>query len=178
MHFCGTTPCNVSLSFVKDRSVVLNEDCGDSEVNCKPYSHMERSAHFRLECRVTGPQMASNCLRLLLVWRLTTLIFRRKICGSLTHKLLYNSFHQIVSSKLGLLLLNYSVHFAHLVNDEAETALCLIAQLTCKTCGLSEVTFLRIINPDTEQNYPGLYSASAWFKPGLERPFWWLSSVL
>jgi hypothetical protein len=108
IQFCGTTPCNVSLSFVNDRSVVLYEDCGDSEVHCEPYYRMEGSAHFRLEYRDTG-------LRLLLVWRLTTVTFRRKICRSLTHKLLCNSFHQIVSSKLGLLLLKYSVHFAHWV---------------------------------------------------------------
>jgi hypothetical protein len=54
-------------------------------------------------------------LRLPPVWRLTTVTFRRKICRLLTHKLLCNSFHQIVSSKLGLLLLKYSVHFAHWV---------------------------------------------------------------
>lgn len=60
IEFGGTTPCNVSLS-VNDRSVILNEDCGDSEVNCKPFYHMEGSAHFRLECRDTGPQIACFC---------------------------------------------------------------------------------------------------------------------
>ena len=61
IQFCGATPCNVSLSFVNDRSVVLNEDYGDSEVSCNPYYHMEGSAHFRLRYRDTGPQIACVC---------------------------------------------------------------------------------------------------------------------
>jgi hypothetical protein len=82
---------------------------GDSEVHILPHGRF-----CTLPVRISRYR-TSNCLRLPLVWPLTTVTFHRKICRSLTHKLLCNSFHQIVSSKLELLLLKYSVHFAHWV---------------------------------------------------------------
>jgi hypothetical protein len=164
---------NICLSFVKDRSVALNEACGDSEENSKPYCRFQRSLHFRLEYLSQGLSLpvsaayvtAKGCY---------ILQENPQVTGpQVLWFLPSHSEQQTVTTAL-----RYSVHFT-CGNDEDKVALCLIAHHTCKTRGQVQLQLYALLTPTPSKiTLACLYSADARFKLWLERPFWWFSSVL